>query len=100
MLRAQTPLEKKYDTPDYIIKLNVGGKEFTTTKHIILSSPTLVRIVEEGEKNPKMLTSEGAFFIDRDYDVFHVILEHLRNVGHEVTRPGTFLFWHKIFCFN
>lgn len=78
-----TRLEKA----DAIVKINVGGKDFTTLRSTISLSPTLEAAVKASEANPA-LTQGGAVFIDRDPKVFHLVLMHLRNKKANLTWPG------------
>ena len=61
---------------------------FVTTRETVKISPTLFTLLEAAEKNQKLLTGDGAVFVDRDPQVFHVILEHMRNKRSGMVRPG------------
>ncbi|KII74636.1 BTB/POZ domain-containing protein KCTD5 [Thelohanellus kitauei] len=63
---------------DRWIKLNVGGKKFLTTLKTIQYEPTskLLDLVQDST-SPR--DEEGAIMIDRDPELFKVLLEILRN---------------------
>ncbi|KAK3234008.1 hypothetical protein CYMTET_55721 [Cymbomonas tetramitiformis] len=83
-LADQAPRVEKNDA---IVKINVGGKDFTTLRSTISLSPTLDAAVTASEVNPA-LTQGGAVFIDRDPKVFHLVLMHLRNKKANLTWPS------------
>ena len=72
---------------DGIIKLNVGGKQFITLRSTVAQSPTLYKCVEAAEGNNALL-QDGTVFIDRDPALFAIVLDHMRNMASEVSRPG------------
>lgn len=63
---------------DAVLTLNVGGKEFYTLRSTVGSNAVLADHVARAEANQE-ITKNGAVFIDRDPDHFHLILRHLRN---------------------
>ena len=60
-----------------IIKLNVGGKLFATTYETLDSEASMLSALVKNA-NPAQ-NFAGALFIDRDYTVFHYILNFLRG---------------------
>ena len=60
-----------------IIKLNVGGKVFTTMKSTLKNSPWFVIFFSGKFKTEKI--NGGEYFIDRDPKIFHAVLNYLRN---------------------
>ncbi len=62
-----------------IVKLNVGGHHFTTTRATLTSHPDSVLAKMFSDPNPAMMDEEGRYFIDRDGKVFKVLLEYLRS---------------------
>eukprot|EP01006_Ploeotia_vitrea_P048314 TRINITY_DN67216_c9_g1_i1.p2 TRINITY_DN67216_c9_g1~~TRINITY_DN67216_c9_g1_i1.p2 ORF type:complete len:345 (+),score=53.24 TRINITY_DN67216_c9_g1_i1:81-1115(+) len=65
--------------PGVVVKLNVGGTVFTTTKQTLLNSPKsfFSGMVSSGVWQPNKHT--GEFFIDRDPQFFKEILNYLRQ---------------------
>jgi hypothetical protein len=60
-----------------IVKLNVGGKIFITTRTTIFSvENSLKAMLQSGAFKPDL---EGAYFIDRSPEYFPIILDYLRN---------------------
>eukprot|EP01095_Lingulamoeba_sp_RSL-Kostka_P005457 TRINITY_DN167_c3_g2_i1.p1 TRINITY_DN167_c3_g2~~TRINITY_DN167_c3_g2_i1.p1 ORF type:complete len:430 (-),score=94.16 TRINITY_DN167_c3_g2_i1:55-1344(-) len=66
-----------------IVKLNVGGKKFLTTKTTLKSNGenffTLLLDKDENKKMNVIRDDEGYIFIDRSYELFSIILEYLRT---------------------
>lgn len=63
-----------------IVQLNVGGKQFATTRHTLLSIPdTFFTSLLDGEGLPTTRDKNGAIFIDRDPKLFTIILSYLRS---------------------
>jgi hypothetical protein len=60
-----------------IIKLNVGGQLFITSKETITNKDSMLSVMVE-HANPAQLV-DGALFIDRDPEIFRWILNHLRG---------------------
>ena len=58
-----------------IVKLNVGGKAFMSTRETLVQSPMLKALME----NPTERDETGALFIDRSPKVFQIVLELLRT---------------------
>lgn len=79
---TDTILSKKTEIMDRsaeIVNLNVGGKTFTTTKHTLLSvSDTFFSVLLSG-RIPSYKDQSGAIFIDRDPELFSIILNYLRT---------------------
>ncbi|EFA86800.1 hypothetical protein PPL_00605 [Heterostelium album PN500] len=63
-----------------IVKLNVGGSKYTTTKDSLNSQSTFFRALLNGDCG-NATDSDGHYFIDRDGDLFGDILSYLRT-GH------------------
>ena len=60
-----------------VVKLNVGGKIFITTLSTLTNESSMLSSLVQNA-NPALLI-DGCFFIDRDYTVFHYILNFLRG---------------------
>jgi hypothetical protein len=60
-----------------ILRLNVGGKLFATTYETLDSEASMLSALVKNA-NPAQLI-DGALFIDRDFTVFHFILNFLRG---------------------
>ncbi len=73
------PTNSASATTSKIVKLNVGGRHFATTRTTLTSHPDSVLAKMFSDPNPAMLDEEGRYFIDRDGEVFKVILEYLRS---------------------
>eukprot|EP01080_Neovahlkampfia_damariscottae_P006290 gene6290-10297_t len=62
---------------DDIVKLNVGGKLFITTKSTLFNvDNSLKSMLQSGNFKPDL---DGAYFIDRSPEYFPLILDYLRN---------------------
>ena len=72
---------------DGIVSFNVSGTAFTTLRSTARLSPTLRRHMLAAEANPALRTEDGAIFVDRDAEPFHVVLTHLRNTSCSLERP-------------
>ena len=73
---------------DSVTKLDVGGKLFTTMRSTLAHSPVLMQHVAAAEANKALMTEAGGVFVDRDPEVFPLVLQHLRNVSAGISRPG------------
>jgi hypothetical protein len=74
----------EFDDYNQIIKLNVGGKLFSTTVKTLIGIPgsffdNMMRLENDGTKN-YYLQSDGTIFIDRSPLVFEFILNYLRGI--------------------
>eukprot|EP00005_Dracoamoeba_jomungandri_P010023 CAMPEP_0174265634 /NCGR_PEP_ID=MMETSP0439-20130205/27260_1 /TAXON_ID=0 /ORGANISM="Stereomyxa ramosa, Strain Chinc5" /LENGTH=739 /DNA_ID=CAMNT_0015352191 /DNA_START=14 /DNA_END=2230 /DNA_ORIENTATION=+ len=94
--KSQIPAPlKPSSSEDTIIKLNMGGKKFVTTKGTLTRVPNSYFSVMLSGKFPALKDDEGAFFIDRDGEYFAPILSFLRtNVF--VVPPG--MSREAVFC--
>lgn len=64
---------------DYIVNLNVGGRIFATSCNTLSWIPdSFFTSLLSGRMN-SVRDASGAIFIDRDPDVFRVILNYLRT---------------------
>lgn len=62
-----------------IIKLNVGGEIYTTTRSTLCKYPnSMLGAMFNGSMSPS-LDENGCFFIDRDGELFKYILNYLRS---------------------
>lgn len=69
---------KKINEEGEVVKLNVGGKIFTTTKQTLTSQDTYFKVMFSG--NHKLTRDgDGCVFIDRSHKHFNIILEFLRT---------------------
>ncbi|CAJ0582429.1 unnamed protein product, partial [Mesorhabditis spiculigera] len=64
---------------EQIINLNVGGRRFSTSKHTLTWIPDSFFTCLVSGRIPTVKDEMGAIFIDRDPDVFRVILNYLRT---------------------
>ena len=66
-----------------MIKLNVGGKLFCTTKTTLtaLGENFFTKMIEnhESKRIPSIVDENGAYFVDRNGEIFGDILEYLRT---------------------
>eukprot|EP01006_Ploeotia_vitrea_P048311 TRINITY_DN67216_c8_g2_i1.p1 TRINITY_DN67216_c8_g2~~TRINITY_DN67216_c8_g2_i1.p1 ORF type:complete len:324 (-),score=20.63 TRINITY_DN67216_c8_g2_i1:356-1189(-) len=69
---------KMHDSQEHIV-LNVGGTRFVTNKETLMAEPDsfLHGLVSSGVWQPD--TETGEYFIDRDPNFFHEILNYLRD---------------------
>ena len=70
-----------------LIKLNVGGREFTTTRSTLMADQNslLSKMVEQTDGSATKV-HDGAYFIDRSPKYFEIILNFLRSGEIEVIR--------------
>lgn len=69
-----------------VVKLNVGGTLFITTKSTLTSTPGTYF---DGMLNPKFKHTnleDGSYFLDLSPDIFKYVLEILRNPGINVSK--------------
>eukprot|EP01006_Ploeotia_vitrea_P012772 TRINITY_DN33735_c0_g1_i1.p1 TRINITY_DN33735_c0_g1~~TRINITY_DN33735_c0_g1_i1.p1 ORF type:complete len:535 (-),score=38.40 TRINITY_DN33735_c0_g1_i1:128-1732(-) len=68
----------KAEAARHVVKLNVGGSEFTTTKATLLAEPDTFfhAMLHSGSWTPDC---GEAFFVDRSPKFFHEILDYLRD---------------------
>jgi hypothetical protein len=64
---------------DEVIKLNVGGDKFTTSKQTLRSIPETFFTSLLSGRIPLLRDGDGSIFIDRDPKLFQVILNFLRT---------------------
>ena len=71
------------DSSEQIVKLNVGGVKYVTTKSSLFSKgENFLTLLISNNDEQKMLTShddEGFIFIDRDGELFRYVLNYLRT---------------------
>jgi len=62
-----------------VIKLNVGGRQFCTTRFTLTSVPgTMFEALLSG-RHAVVRDADGAIFLDRDADIFEHVLTYLRD---------------------
>ncbi|KYR01942.1 hypothetical protein DLAC_00732 [Tieghemostelium lacteum] len=61
------------------IKLNIGGTLFITKKEILSGGSSYFNALISGSSNPEFIDGTSEIFIDKDPDVFKVILRYLRG---------------------
>ncbi|CAL8069191.1 unnamed protein product [Calicophoron daubneyi] len=62
-----------------IVNLNVGGRRFSTSRNTLLWNRNSFFTILLGGHLPSCRDETGAYFIDRDPDMFNVILNYLRT---------------------
>lgn len=63
-----------------IIELNVGGRKFTTTRDTLCKdADSMLAAMFSGDFMPAHQDSKGRVFLDRNGDMFAVILSYLRG---------------------
>ncbi|EYC02426.1 hypothetical protein Y032_0100g3294 [Ancylostoma ceylanicum] len=67
------------DIPEQIVNLNVGGHRFATSSHTLTWIPDSFFTSLLSGRIPTVRDDSGAIFIDRDPDVFRIILNYLRT---------------------
>ena len=79
-----------------IIRLNVGGTIFETTRRTMMLNPgtKLARMFTPGSKTSPSVTANGAYFINASPRTFEAVLNCLRRVPgvprmYQYTRPDT-----------
>ena len=90
-----TPSKRRRDTPPTkqvasrparIVKLLVGGREHATTRSTLslVTGSFLDRLVNQEDEGGMAAMDDGRFFIDRDGDIFGLVLDYLRSAGESV----------------
>ena len=74
-----------------IVKLNVGGKRFTTSLQTLTRDPNSMLAAMFSGRHELQTTDDGFFFIDRDGTYFRFILNYLRNGELILPEGATFL---------
>ncbi|KHJ79435.1 hypothetical protein OESDEN_20919 [Oesophagostomum dentatum] len=67
------------EIPEQIVNLNVGGQRFATSSHTLTWIPDSFFTSLLSGRIPTVRDDSGAIFIDRDPDVFRIILNYLRT---------------------
>ena len=80
LLKKKEDLEKKINAhvKGQIVRLNVGGRIFTTTTTTLQTHGTMLSILVSGKYKP-LRDKDDNIFIDRDPDLFQKVLDFLRN---------------------
>jgi hypothetical protein len=77
---------EKYPIKETVIELNVGGRHFTTYKDTLCAfEGSMIEAMFSG-RHPTAKDAKGRYFVDRDGDMFAIVLNFLRT---------GFLFWPK-----
>eukprot|EP00928_Gymnodinium_smaydae_P017825 TRINITY_DN16808_c0_g4_i1.p1 TRINITY_DN16808_c0_g4~~TRINITY_DN16808_c0_g4_i1.p1 ORF type:complete len:297 (-),score=56.12 TRINITY_DN16808_c0_g4_i1:202-1056(-) len=82
---------QKCDSDDPILRLNVGGKLFTALRSTLcLDSNSMLGklLADDSPFSPPRLDDDGYIFIDRDGDMFALLLGCLRRGGRLVGEPN------------
>ena len=74
-----------------IVKLNVGGQYFTTSRQTLISDPNSMLAAMFSGRHKQETTGDGSFFIDRDGTHFRFLLNYLRNGELILLEGATFL---------
>ncbi|KAJ4458044.1 putative K+ channel tetramerization subfamily protein [Paratrimastix pyriformis] len=79
--KLQRECEKRFDLPENIITMNVGGRMFTTYKKVLLTQEDSMLAAMFSGRHPLSKGPDGVPFIDRNPKIFEKILDYLRT-GH------------------
>ena len=74
-----------------IVKLNVGGQYFTTSRQTLTSDPKSMLAAMFSGRHKQETTGDGSFFIDRDGTHFRFLVNYLRNGELILPEGATFL---------
>ena len=74
-----------------IVKLNVGGQYFTTSRQTLTRDPNSMLAAMFSGRHKQETTGDGSFFIDRDGTHFRFILNYLRDGELILPEGATFL---------
>ena len=74
-----------------IVKLNVGGQYFTTSRQTLISDPNSMLAAMFSGRHKQETTGDGSFFIDRDGTHFRFLVNYLRNGELILPEGATFL---------
>ena len=74
-----------------IVKLNVGGQYFTTSRQTLANDPNSMLAAMFSGRHKQEATGDGSFFIDRDGTHFRFILNYLRDRELILPEGATFL---------
>lgn len=70
---------EKYPIEEDIIELNVGGRYFATYRNTLVAQEnTLLEAMFSG-RHPMKVDKKGRYFIDRNGDLFQIVLDYLRT---------------------
>ncbi|PRP86672.1 K+ channel tetramerization domain-containing protein [Planoprotostelium fungivorum] len=69
-------MEENANRAKSIVRLNVGGQRFETSKMTLMGNPFFKAMLESGIWQPE---NDGSYFLDRNPQYFAVILEYLRT---------------------
>ena len=73
------PRQEEEEIPSRIISFNVGGTAFATSRQTLMKYPDSMLARMCNTDVPVAKDSNGAYFIDRDPEMFRLILNYLRN---------------------
>ena len=81
-----------------IIRLNVGGTIFETTRKRMMQKPgsKLAEMFTPGSKTSPSVTADGAYFIDASPRAFEVVLNWLRHGGTGMDFPAEDFPWNDL----
>ena len=81
--RDTPPTKQAVPRPSRIVKLLVGGREHCTTRATLslVTGSFLDRLVNQEDEGGMAALDDGRFFIDRDGDIFALVLDYLRTAG-------------------
>ena len=74
-----------------IVKLNVGGQYFTTSRQTLTRDPNSMLAAMFSGRHKQETTGDGSFFIDRDGTHFRFLVNYLRNGELILPEGATFL---------
>ena len=78
---ADEPAKRRRDEPavaeNASVHLNVGGHRFTTLRGTLENSPTFAAALQEPDGHIQR-EADGSYFVDRDPEIFAMILCFLR----------------------
>ena len=77
-LQKESDLVKTKETDDPIV-LNVGGTDFTVSRQTLRKIKGSALDAMFSDRHSLKRTGDGTIFIDRDPEIFKLVIEYLRN---------------------
>lgn len=70
---------EKFPIEDDIVELNVGGRYFATYRSTLTSQKNTMLAAMFSGRHPLKQDKKGRYFIDRNGDLFQIVLDYLRT---------------------